>query len=174
MDSTQIDKATQKQLEADILNALHDVKDPEIPTLSVVDLGIIIKVEVDENRIATVTMTPTFSGCPALQIIQQQVKVKTRKVKGIKNSKVEVNFDVHWTTDMITDEGRATLKKFGIAPPKCYAGADVAVEEVEQVDCPYCGSSDTKMYTPFGPTLCRSIHKCNNCLETFEQFKPVS
>jgi len=155
----------------DIIEALHEVKDPEIPTLSVVELGIIIDVKIDNGDVKII-MTPTFSGCPALNILREQVRVRASKVPGVKSSEVEISYDTHWTTNMISDEGRRKLKEFGIAPPACYQ-SELDVSTIAEVSCPYCGSDDTRMDSPFGPTLCRSIHYCNNCKQTFEQFKPV-
>lgn len=162
----------QDQLKSRVKESLKQVSDPEIPTLSVIDLGIIIDINVDDQNRATIVMTPTFSGCPALNIMQEQVKVTTQKVKGIEDADVQVSYDVQWNTNMITDEGRKKMEKFGITPPPCYQdNLDVSI--VENAQCPHCGSDNTTMNTPFGPTLCRSIHYCKDCQETFEQFKPV-
>lgn len=160
------------QLEKQIRESLKGVSDPEIPTLSVIDLGIIIDVKVDDDHNAKVVMTPTFSGCPALNIMREQVKVASQKVDDIESAEVEVNYDVQWNSNMISEEGREKMEKFGITPPACYQD-DLDVSVVENAKCPHCGSENTTMQTPFGPTLCRSIHYCNNCQETFEQFKPV-
>ncbi len=155
----------------DILDALQDVKDPEIPTISVVDLGIITGVEVDDDNFVKVTMTPTFSGCPALKIMENMVKERI-ELLNINGVEVTTNFDTPWNTNMISLKGIEGLKKHGLAPPEKHNGL-VQIEILEKVKCPHCGSRNTTLKTPFGPTLCRSMHYCNECLNAFEQFKPV-
>lgn len=157
---------------SDILNALDDVKDPEIPTISVVDLGIVTGVEITDNNFVTVTLTPTFSGCPALKIMETMVRERIEKLD-TSGCRVTTNFDTPWNTNMITEKGREALKKHGLAPPEKLSGL-VQIEMLEKVKCPHCGSRNTELKTPFGPTLCRSLHYCNACLNAFEQFKPVS
>jgi ring-1,2-phenylacetyl-CoA epoxidase subunit PaaD len=149
---------------------LEEVKDPEIPVLSLVDLGVITEVEVkgDEVRIE---MTPTFVGCPALDYMKEEVK-SALKNKGVKNIEVNVTFKKGWTSDLITEKGKAALKKFGLAPPpSTTVFADLAI--LEHAVCPRCNNSNTELKTPFGPTLCRSIYYCLDCKEAFEQFKPI-
>lgn len=155
----------------DILEALQEVKDPEIPTISVVDLGIIRNVEIREDKSVKVTMTPTFSGCPALKIMENMVREKIEQL-GVMNAEVITTFDEPWNTDMITLKGLEGLKKHGLAPPERHSGL-VQIDFLTKVECPLCGSRNTVMKSPFGPTLCRSIHYCNDCLNAFEQFKPV-
>ncbi len=157
---------------AEVLDALQDVKDPEIPTISIVDLGIVTDVSVSEENFVLVKLTPTFSGCPALKIMETLVKERIEKLN-VSGVSVETNFDVQWNTNMITDKGLAALNKHGLAPPERHSGL-VQIEMLHKVKCPLCGSRNTEMKTPFGPTLCRSIHYCNDCLNAFEQFKPVS
>ncbi len=154
-----------------ILKALEEVKDPEIPTISIVDLGIVTNITV-ENDFVGITLTPTFSGCPALKVMEDLVREKMQSL-GIRNVEVKTNFDVPWNTDMITDNGREMLKKHGLAPPMKHNGL-VQIEMLKNVECPHCKSRNTTLQTPFGPTLCRSIHYCNDCLQAFEQFKPVA
>lgn len=155
----------------DVLEALQDVKDPEIPTISVVDLGIITGVEVNDENYVKVTMTPTFSGCPALKIMENMVKERI-ELMNISGVEVTTNFDKPWNTNMISPKGIEGLKKHGLAPPEKHNGL-VQIEILEKVKCPHCGSRNTTLKTPFGPTLCRSMHYCNECLNAFEQFKPV-
>jgi ring-1,2-phenylacetyl-CoA epoxidase subunit PaaD len=156
----------------EILEALEDVKDPEIPTISIVDLGIVTGVNVSDDNFVNVSLTPTFAGCPALKVMEALVKekIKTLDVSGVE---VKTTFDVQWNSDMITDKGREALKKHGLAPPVKHNGF-VQIEVLERVKCPNCGSRNTELKTPFGPTLCRSLHYCNDCLNAFEQFKPVA
>ncbi len=170
---TKAANATSKaKLEKAVKQALEDVKDPEIRALSVVELGIIVAIKAEDDGKVKVVMTPTFSGCPALNIMQEQVKTRAAKVPGVTEAEVEINYDVQWNSNMISDEGRQKMKDFGITPPACYSD-DLDVSVVEDAECPHCGSNDTTMQSPFGPTLCRSIHYCRHCQETFEQFKPV-
>lgn len=155
----------------DILEALQEVKDPEIPTISVVDLGIISEVNVSDDNFVSVVMTPTFSGCPALKFMENMVKEQIKKMP-VSGVEVKTTFDKPWNTDMITAKGLEGLKKHGLAPPLRHNGL-VQIEILDKVTCPNCGSKNTTINSPFGPTLCRSLHYCNECLNAFEQFKPV-
>ena len=158
--------------EENIWEALHDVKDPEIPVISVVDMGIVTKVIIDEkNDHAKVVMTPTFSGCPAIKLLEDLIQTRVEQM-GFSKVDVETNFDVAWSSNMITDEGRAALKNFKLAPPPKHDG-NPDPEMIMLATCPNCGSEKTTLKSPFGPTLCRSIHYCYDCLEAFEQFKPI-
>lgn len=154
-----------------ILEALKDVKDPEIPTISVVDLGIVSDIQIIDDE-ARITLTPTFSGCPAIKILEDLVRVRI-ELLGVINVKVTTNFSEPWNTNRITEEGLAMLKKHGLAPPAKHNGF-IQIEMLKKIYCPFCGSNNTTLQTPFGPTLCRAIHYCNNCLQSFEQFKPVA
>ena len=155
----------------EILEALDDVKDPEIPTISVVDLGIVTDVNIDENNCVSVTLTPTFAGCPALRIIEDMVRDRISQLQ-VKSADVKTTFDVPWNTNMISEKGREMLKTHGLGPPTLLSGL-TQIDILKYVNCPYCGSTNTKLKSPFGPTLCRSLHYCNNCMQAFEQFKPV-
>ncbi|MEQ8476673.1 1,2-phenylacetyl-CoA epoxidase subunit PaaD [Fulvivirga sp.] len=156
--------------EAQILEWLEEVKDPEIPVLSLVDLGVITNIDINEHRVA-VTMTPTFVGCPAIDYMKQDV-IEVLNSYGIDNVDVQVNFDEPWNSNKITDKGRKALKDFGLAPPPKH-NLIVDIDILDNIECPNCGRNNSVMKTPFGPTACRSIHFCNNCKETFEQFKPL-
>lgn len=156
--------------EEQILQWLEEVKDPEIPVLSLVDLGVITEVSVDEHRVR-VNMTPTFVGCPAIDYMKQDV-IDVLNSYGIDNVDVNITFDKQWNSNMITEKGRAALKKFGLSPPPKH-NLIVDIDVLEHAECPNCGSTDSVLKTPFGPTACRSIHYCNSCSETFEQFKPL-
>jgi ring-1,2-phenylacetyl-CoA epoxidase subunit PaaD len=159
-----------------IREALYDVKDPEIPTISLVDLGIVTGIEVDELNNVSVVLTPTFSGCPALKIMEDLVEERIRLLDSVNEVKVETNFDVQWTTDLITEEGLKAIKKHGLAPPvklsNC-SGVGGLQQLLDDMACPYCDSHNTSLQNTFGPTLCRSIHYCKDCFQTFEAFKPV-
>ncbi|MCM3394461.1 MULTISPECIES: 1,2-phenylacetyl-CoA epoxidase subunit PaaD [Cytobacillus] len=151
------------------LEALHNVMDPEIDTISIVDLGMLEHIEVEGNSVM-VKLLPTFMGCPALDIIRKNVEIEIDKA-GI-FEKIEVRFIYHppWTSDRVTETGRLKLKEFGIAPPP------KLISETGEwhVDCPFCGSTYTTMENLFGPTACRSILYCKSCRNPFEAMKPVS
>ena len=157
--------------EEEVWEALQNVMDPEIPKLSVVDMGIITSVYVNHNNEVTVAMTPTFAGCPAVNMMKEDIKTKVG-ILPVKSVEVNVNFDVQWSTNMITDKGIRMLKESNFALPG-HVNGFVSVDSLFKVPCPFCGSSDTKLQSPFGPTQCRAIHYCSNCMQAFEQFKPV-
>ena len=156
----------------EILKALEEVNDPEIPTISIVDLGIITNVKVNDENFVSITLTPTFAGCSALKFMEDKVSEEIEKLN-VKGVEVKTTFDVPWNTDMITEKGREMLKKHGLAPPPYHNGL-VQIEILNNVKCPHCGSVNTTLNSPFGSALCRSIHYCNACLQAFEQFKPVA
>ncbi|MES2380846.1 MAG: 1,2-phenylacetyl-CoA epoxidase subunit PaaD [Bacteroidota bacterium] len=157
--------------EQEIWEALEVVKDPEIPTLSMVDMGIITKVEVRGESNVYVEMTPTFTGCPAIKMMENMVADRLKEI-GITTVNVSTTFDTPWNSNKLTERGLLCLKKHGLAPPPKHQG-EITHELLETSVCPHCGSANTEMKTPFGPTLCRSMHYCNSCLQAFEQFKPV-
>jgi ring-1,2-phenylacetyl-CoA epoxidase subunit PaaD len=154
--------------------ALEKVKDPEIPVLSVVDMGIITAVELTgENRDrpkCTVTMTPTFVGCPAIDVMKKNIISEVEQI-GL-DTTVNVDFETPWTTERMKPEAKAKLEKFGIAPPPLFTG-ELTLEQLNQVRCPHCGSTDTTLRSSFGSTLCRAIRFCFTCKQGFEQFKPI-
>ena len=156
----------------EVLSALQSVRDPEIPTISVVDMGIITDVEVESDAHVRVTMTPTFVGCPAIDVMRSDVEAAVRAL-GVEQVEVAVTFDVPWTTNRLTDRGRAALLEHGLAPPEQFDTLTLELEVLNNVACPYCGSRKTTLKSPFGPTLCRSLHYCNECRQAFEGFKPV-
>jgi ring-1,2-phenylacetyl-CoA epoxidase subunit PaaD len=162
-------------LERRVWAALGEVPDPEIPDVSVTELGIIRSVQATPERIR-VEMLPTFVGCPALEVIRQSI---AERLAGMaKTVQVEASFAEPWTSDRITPEGRRKLRESGFAPPAPRAGTaepplfpTITVRPVAR--CPFCGSEDTVLENPFGPTLCRAIHWCNHCRQPFEQFKTI-
>ena len=147
--------------EADVRAALAQVPDPEIPVLSVVDLGIIHRVAVDKDRIE-VAILPTFVGCPALDVIRASIADRLSEEFG-RPVHVETTFEVPWTSDRISPAGRVALKAAGIAPPSA----------PEDVRCPHCSSADVVMDSAFGPTQCRSLLYCRTCRQPFEALKSV-
>lgn len=164
---------TQTTIEAAVWDALAGVPDPEIPAVSVIDMGMVETVEVREGE-ARIVMLPTFSGCPAVPVIKRDVGRAVAAVDGITKATVDTTFSPPWTSDRITDEGRRKLRGFGLAPPE--EKAPVLITEIglpERSICPFCGSTKTTSENPFGPTPCRSLYYCNDCRNPFEQFKPI-
>jgi ring-1,2-phenylacetyl-CoA epoxidase subunit PaaD len=150
--------------------ALAEVPDPEIPAVSVVDLGIVHRVNVEPDAIR-VEILPTFVGCPAVEMMRSAI---VDRLAGLApRIEVDVTFAVPWTSDRITPEGRQRLAASGFAPPTAAAGSDAPIQLGLAVTCPYCGSRRTVMENAFGPTLCRSIYYCTDCRQPFEQFKAV-
>ncbi|RIH83118.1 putative 1,2-phenylacetyl-CoA epoxidase, subunit D [Meiothermus luteus] len=155
-----------------VWEALARIPDPEIPVVNVVEMGIVREVQVDGSR-ATITMTPTFSGCPALHLIREQLEQTARSL-GFAEVEVKTALFPPWSTDWITPEAKERLRRYGIAPPKpTREGGALIALEAPPTPCPRCGSLDTTLTSPFGPTLCKSIHVCNRCKEPFEGFKAV-
>ncbi len=156
--------------ESQVREWLDEVKDPEIPVLSLIDLGVITDIDISNSDVK-VTMTPTFVGCPAIDYMKNDV-IQVLKKHGIEKAEVNVTFDKAWNSNMISDKGRKALKSFGLAPPPKH-NLIVDIDILQHIECPVCGSKNTELKTPFGPTACRSIHHCLDCKETFEQFKPL-
>jgi ring-1,2-phenylacetyl-CoA epoxidase subunit PaaD len=160
-------------LEGAVWEILADVMDPEIPAVSVVDMGMVRDVEVSAGK-ARVVILPTFTGCPAVPVIKQDVARAVAGIEGISEVAVEFSFDPPWTTDRITEEGRRKLQEFGLAPPTGTGPvliADIGLPEVAV--CPFCGSRNTVNENLFGPTPCRAVYYCESCRNPFEQFKAV-
>ena len=158
--------------EAQVWGALAEIPDPEIPVISLVDLGVVRDVEVEDGRVR-VEFTPTFLGCPALEVMRDQMAAKVRELGA--EAEIQVISDDSWSTDKITPEGREKLREAGFAPPTPrQAGAPQLVQlQRGTFRCPYCGSTDTKLENIFGPTPCRSLRYCNGCRQPFEQFKTI-
>jgi ring-1,2-phenylacetyl-CoA epoxidase subunit PaaD len=153
-----------------VMDWLDTVKDPEIPVLSIVDLGVITDVKIDGDSVA-VELTPTFTGCPALEVMKNEVK-EVLVQHGVRAPSVSVSYREPWSSDKISSKGRAALQQFGLAPPgPSHLFTDLQI--IERAECPRCHGLDTELRNTFGPTLCRSIHYCNSCREAFEQFKAI-
>lgn len=160
-------------LEVSVWEALAGVADPEIPAVSVVDMGMIKGVTATGGDVH-VTVLPTFTGCPAIAEIVADVRTAVGAIAGVEQLSVETSFDPPWTTERITEEGRAKLKEFGLAPPT--GTGPVLITEIglpKHAECPFCGSTNTRNENAFGPTPCRSLYYCDDCRNPFEQFKPV-
>jgi ring-1,2-phenylacetyl-CoA epoxidase subunit PaaD len=156
--------------ESRIWEALAEVMDPEIPVVSLVDLGIIRAVDIDGGHV-TVTLTPTFAGCPALHVMRADVEQRLLAL-GAASVATRLQLTPPWTTDDLSDEARAKLKDFGLAPPGRHGGL-IQLILSDHAACPRCNSTDTLVKNTFGPTLCRAIYWCNACQQPFEQFKPL-
>ncbi|WP_233414494.1 1,2-phenylacetyl-CoA epoxidase subunit PaaD [Thermaerobacillus caldiproteolyticus] len=152
-----------------IRERLDFVKDPEIDSVSVLDLGMVEDVQMNSGEVV-VKLLPTFIGCPALDIIRQRVESALLELDGIEQVTVKFIHDPPWTSDRITEKGREKLKEFGIAPPPKQMGPNGEWH----VECPYCGSVYTTIENVFGPTACRSIFYCKQCKNPFEALKPIS
>ncbi len=153
----------------DLMQVLQKVEDPEIPVLSILDLGIVRDVKVKKNK-AIVTITPTYSGCPAMDMIAVNIKAALQEANW--ESEIKTVLSPAWTTDWITEEGKRKLKEYGIAPPIAKTTDKAAlINEFKEVPCPQCQSTNTKMISQFGSTACKSLHQCNECLEPFDYFK---
>ena len=156
--------------EDDIWQILEEVKDPEVPVLSVVDLGIIRSVKKEGEKVEII-ITPTYSGCPAMDVISMDIRLKLLE-KGFKNIQVKQSLSPAWTTDWMTENGKKKLKKYGIAPPnpkQQFCKDEMFAEEA--IECPQCKSYNTKLISQFGSTACKSMYQCQDCKEAFDYFK---
>ncbi|MED1723137.1 1,2-phenylacetyl-CoA epoxidase subunit PaaD [Brevibacillus parabrevis] len=155
-------------LEATCWELLQQVTDPEIPVISMVEMGMIHKVRVEDD-VAHVDVLPTFVGCPALEIMKKNIAAKLVEADGISKVEVQFVYDPAWTSDRIVPEARGKLKSFGIAPPP----VDFKPGDTWEVTCPYCDSPYTQIDNLFGPAACRSILYCRHCKNPFEALKPI-
>ena len=153
-----------------IWNILEEVKDPEVPVLSVVDLGIVRSVKTWDDRI-DIVITPTYSGCPAMDVINTDIRLKLIE-KGFRNITIQQQLSPAWTTDWMSEEGKKKLKNFGIAPPnprQQFCNSEMFQQEA--VQCPRCNSWHTELISQFGSTACKSMYRCLDCHEAFDHFK---
>jgi ring-1,2-phenylacetyl-CoA epoxidase subunit PaaD len=156
--------------EAEVWDALAEIADPEIPVVSLVDLGVIRDVTVEDESVH-VEFTPTFLGCPALEVMRDAMATKLRELGA--EPDVQVVLDDSWSTDKITAAGREKLRAAGFAPPTPRGTTNLIQLNGAAFRCPYCGSSDTQLENLFGPTPCRSLRYCRRCRQPFEQFKTI-
>jgi len=168
------------QLE-DIRKLLDRIMDPEIPVISIVELGIIRNVELSDGEVL-VEVTPTYSGCPAMEVIERDIS-GSLSAAGFSKVKVRKKYSPAWTSDWISQEGRRKLKEFGVAPPgKAHSNQDLIsiglsarsdLEDSMAVECPYCESDKTELRSAFGSTACKSLFYCRGCEQPFEAFKAI-
>jgi len=152
---------------------LETIPDPEIPVISVVELGVIRKVELTQLE-TIITITPTYSGCPAMKAFEDDI-IQTLENKGFPKVVIKTIFSPAWTTDWMNDAAREKLRKFGIAPPQKGTNDKGVLfgSGPKQVNCPQCNSGNTELISQFGSTACKALYKCNDCLETFDYFKCI-
>lgn len=154
-----------------VWNWLRDVKDPEVPVLSILDLGIVRDVRVSPAGEATVVITPTYSGCPAMDVIGMNIRMALAG-RGFSKVAIEMQLSPAWTTDWMSAEGKLKLKEYGIAPPARMSSAGLGLfEEDDAIACPRCDSPDTRLVSNYGATSCKAMYQCNSCHEPFEHFK---
>jgi ring-1,2-phenylacetyl-CoA epoxidase subunit PaaD len=151
-------------------NALREVPDPEIQAISVVDMGMVRAIGIESGRLVA-TLTPTYTGCPALAEIQAAVRQALSSL-AVETAEVRLIDTPAWSSDWITPAGRQRLAGYGIAPPHL-RHAIIPLDGLALTACPYCGSTDTRLENPFGPTACRAIYTCAGCRQPFEQIKPI-
>ncbi len=158
---------------AEVMEWLREVKDPEVPVVDIVELGIVRGAEVEGDRVR-VDVTPTYSGCPAMRVIEEEI-VAALRARGMGEVTVRTVFQPPWTTDWMTDEAKRKLAEYGIAPPGPATEEDPIQlgPTVRVLACPFCGSEDTEVRSRFGSTACKSLHYCNACHQPFEHFKAI-
>jgi ring-1,2-phenylacetyl-CoA epoxidase subunit PaaD len=156
-----------------VLEWLKEVPDPEIPVISIVELGVVRAIELNEDGLV-IRLTPTYSGCPAMKQMEQEVMTKLKE-KGIEHASIQLQYAPPWTTDWITEEAKEKLRQYGIAPPEhSTINKSILLGQQERlVLCPQCRSSNTVMISQFGSTACKALYKCKDCLEPFDYFKCI-
>ena len=162
-----------KNIEDQIWSLLSGIPDPEIPVISITELGVVRNVEVNKNGII-ISITPTYSGCPAMKVFEDDI-ISTLTREGYQNIKIKTIYSPAWTSDWLGEEAKQKLKKYGIAPPgKTSEDKNMMFEEnTKIVPCPYCDSSNTKLTSQFSSTACKALHFCNQCQQPFEHFKCI-
>lgn len=165
-------------METNVLNVdevwalLNTIPDPEIPVISIVELGVVRNVKVDSKNI-DIQITPTYTGCPATNVFEQDIR-KELTAAGFETVNISFQYNPAWTTDWMGEEAREKLREFGIAPPEgSTSDKRFLLGEKPLVKCPQCGSENTEMTSQFGSTACKSLYKCNDCLEPFDYFKCI-
>ena len=168
-----VNLSTDKITKSQVLEFLEEVPDPEIPVLSVIELGVVRDVFIDENTVIVV-ITPTYSGCPAMNTFEEDIISKLAE-KGIPNTKIKTTYSPAWTTDWMSDAAKEKLRVYGIAPPeKSTTDKNALFSDGEKVvPCPKCGDKNTKLVSQFGSTACKAHYQCNECLEPFDYFKCI-
>jgi len=157
---------------ARILNLLSEIPDPEIPVISIVELGVIRKVE-SEGKTVSVVITPTYSGCPAMKQMEDDVRKKLLE-NGFDTVNISMNYSPAWTTDWLSEDAKLKLQKYGIAPPEeKTSDKSFLTGKIKTITCPRCKSKNTHMVSQFGSTACKAFYQCKDCLEPFDYFKCI-
>ncbi|MCD6018284.1 MAG: phenylacetate-CoA oxygenase, PaaJ subunit [Bacteroidetes bacterium] len=156
-----------------ILSLLSEIPDPEIPVITIVELGVIREITLIDDTSIELKITPTYSGCPAMQQIEDDVRKKLQE-HGFSSIKINMVFSPPWTTDWLTEEAKDKLQKYGIAPPE-HTTEDKSwlSGKPKSVTCPRCKSKNTKLISQFGSTACKALYQCQECLEPFDYFKCI-
>jgi ring-1,2-phenylacetyl-CoA epoxidase subunit PaaD len=152
-----------------IYSWLEEVSDPEVPVLSIIDLGVVRNVSF-ENKAWQITLTPTYSGCPAMQTMEEEILLKLKE-RGLSTVKILTTLSPAWTTDWLSENGRKKLKAYGIAPPEDEQDKSLLFSSPTIVPCPVCNSKNTRLISQFGSTACKAHYQCSACQEPFDYFK---
>jgi ring-1,2-phenylacetyl-CoA epoxidase subunit PaaD len=172
MQNSELKISVNKSQPSDVWKLLSEIPDPEIPVITIVDLGIVREVLVKLDSVI-VEITPTYSGCPAYDFINQEI-ISKLKGQGFENVEIKMRLSPAWTTDWMSDEAKEKLRKYGIAPPeKSTSDKNILLGKSKNIVCPHCGSDKTEMISMFGSTACKAIYRCNNCTEPFDYFKCI-
>jgi ring-1,2-phenylacetyl-CoA epoxidase subunit PaaD len=155
-----------------IWDLVREIPDPEIPVITIQELGVLRDVEFDEAGNPVVVITPTYTGCPAMKMFEDDI-VATLIAAGVKGASIKTIYQPAWTTDWITDAAKEKLRAYGIAPPEGTADKKALLGDPKQVQCPQCGSRNTTLISQFGSTACKALWKCGDCLEPFDYFKCI-
>lgn len=154
----------------DIKKTISEIPDPEIPVISIKELGVLRNIFYEEKNLKIV-ITPTYSGCPAMDRFQKDIVEKLEELK-VKNYEIKMQFDPAWTTDWITSEAKEKLREYGIAPPeKKTQDKNILLGKKQRIECPRCKTKETELVSQFSSTACKAMYRCTSCLEPFEYFK---
>jgi ring-1,2-phenylacetyl-CoA epoxidase subunit PaaD len=166
-----VNTTTIEEKEQKVWSILSTITDPEVPVLTIIDLGIVRDVQVDGDKVE-VTITPTYSGCPAMDVISMNIRMALLQEE-FKEISIKQVLSPAWTTDWMTEEGKQKLKAYGIAPPqyKQIVCEPEAFAKEEAIQCPRCNSYNTRLVSQFGSTACKALYQCNDCKEPFDYFK---
>lgn len=155
-----------------LLNLLSQIPDPEIPVISIVELGVVREISLVNQHIV-ITLTPTYSGCPAMKQMEDDVRAKLTN-NGISSFEIKLSYNPPWTTDWLSQKAKQKLQAYGIAPPEeKTTDKSFITGKTKQITCPHCKSTNTYMVSQFGSTACKALYKCNACLEAFDYFKCI-
>ncbi len=161
------------QTKENIYSLLSEIPDPEIPVISIVELGVIRDVRFSDDKNIEITLTPTYSGCPAMKQMEDDVKKKLTD-NGFENVKINTVYNPAWTTDWLSTEAKIKLQQYGIAPPEESTNdKSFLTGKTKNITCPRCKSTNTHLVSQFGSTACKALYKCNDCLEAFDYFKCI-